>query len=119
MVFLDSIAHINETHHGVIVISGSHGGISAAKFVVELQNKPCCVFFNDAGDGKENAGTIAIKILESHHIACICYGHKSARIGDAVDGYENGLITRVNQQAIDKEIQLHMSVKLAVLKLMQ
>jgi hypothetical protein len=37
-----------------VVISDSHGGRSAAQFVIALSQKPSCVFFNDAGGRKKN-----------------------------------------------------------------
>jgi hypothetical protein len=49
---LDSIALIDSSHAGTIVVTGSHGGRSAAGFVVDVSKKPLAVFFNDAGGGK-------------------------------------------------------------------
>ena len=97
-----------------MVISGSHGGRSAAEFVIALPQKPRCVFFNDAGGGKDNAGKVALDILQAHGVPCACYSHLSARIGEAQDGYDNGLVSGVNELAKALGIELNMPVDEAV-----
>ena len=114
MFLLDSIALISNEQANTVVISGSHGGRSAAEFVLALSQKPICVFFNDAGGGKDDAGKVALKMLEAHNIPCACYSHMSAKIGDAQDGYANGVVSGVNSLAQALGIKLNMSVNLAV-----
>jgi hypothetical protein len=114
LFLLDSIAHISNAHANAIVISGSHGGKSAAEFVIALSQKPSCVFFNDAGGGKDNAGKVALEILQAHNIPCSCYSHLSARIGDAQDGYDNGVVSAMNELAQLKGVELNMPVKVAM-----
>jgi hypothetical protein len=114
LFLLDSIAHISQAHAHAVVISGSHGGRSAAEFVIALPQKPSCVFFNDAGGGKDNAGKVALEILQAHGVPCVCYCHLSARIGDAQDGYDNGRVSGLNALASSKGIEMDMSVKQAV-----
>ena len=97
-----------------MVISGSHGGRSAADFVIALSQKPSCVFFNDAGGGKDDAGKVALEILQANGVPCACYSHMSARIGNAQDGYDNGLVSGVNALAKDRGVELNMSVNEAV-----
>lgn len=97
-----------------MVVSGSHGGRSAAEFVIALSQKPSCVFFNDAGGGKDNAGTVALDILQAHNIPCACYSHLSARIGDARDGYDNGVVSALNPIALALGIDIGMPIQLAV-----
>ena len=114
LFLLDSIAHISNAHANAIVISGSHGGKSAAEFVIALSQKPSCVFFNDAGGGKDNAGKVALEILQAHNIPCACYSHLSARIGDAQDGHDNGIVCAMNELAQQKGFELNMPVKVAL-----
>jgi hypothetical protein len=117
LFLLDSIAHISQAHAHAVVISGSHGGRSAAEFVIALPQKPSCVFFNDAGGGKDNAGKVALDILQAHGVPCACYSHLSARIGDAQDGYDNGRVSGLNELALSKGIEMDMPVKQAVIVL--
>ena len=71
---------------------------------------PSCVFFNDAGGGKDNAGKVALDILQAHGVPCACYSHLSARIGDAQDGYDNGLVSGFNALAKALGIEMNMTV---------
>jgi len=114
LFLLDSIALISNEQANAIVISGSHGGRSAAEFVLALSQRPSCVFFNDAGGGKDDAGKVALAMLQTHGIPCVCYSHMSARIGEAQDGYDNGVVSGVNALAKALGIELNMPVDEAV-----
>ncbi len=94
IAILDSAAELAGAHAGRVVITGSHGGVSAARYALAARPRLC--FFNDAGEGKDGAGISALALLESHGLAAACYGHLSARIGDARDAFGNGKVTRVN-----------------------
>ena len=96
---LDSIALVTPDMSDAVIVTGSHGGSSAAGFVLAMSHKPFVVFFNDAGIGKDNAGIAALAMLQSQGICAAVYAHTSARIGDAQDGLDNGCITRVNHAA--------------------
>ena len=104
MVLLDSIALIDADSFDQVVVSGSHGGASAAQFVLDLGQSqgrwPQVVFYNDAGGGKDRAGIVALDMLGSVGLACATYSHESARIGDAQDGYDHGVLTHANAQAM-------------------
>jgi len=99
ITLLDSVALINSSHAGTIVVTGSHGGRSAAGFVVDVDKKPIAVFFNDAGGGKDNAGKVGLEMLQAIGVPAACYSHMSARIGDAQDGLDHGILTDVNELA--------------------
>ena len=114
LFLLDSIAHICNEQSNAVVISGSHGGRSAAGFVIALSQKPSCVFFNDAGGGKEDSGKVALEMLQAQGIPCVCYSHMSARIGDSKDGFDNGIVSGVNELARTLGIELNMQVQQAV-----
>jgi hypothetical protein len=81
---------------GGVVVCGSHGGRSAAHYVLALPVKPLAVFFNDAGIGKDGAGIVGLSMLQAANTIGATYSHESARIGEAADGLENGIISRVN-----------------------
>ena len=99
ITLLDSVALIYSSHAGTIVVTGSHGGRSAAGFVVDIDKKPIAVFFNDAGGGKDNAGKVGLEMLQAIGVPAACYSHMSARIGDAQDGLDHGILTDVNELA--------------------
>lgn len=99
LYLIDSITQITADMHGAVIISGSHGGVSSASYVVNAPKLPFAVFFNDAGVGKDAAGIQALKILEELGVMAFAYGHDSARIGQAQDGLDHGVITHVNAVA--------------------
>ncbi len=117
LVLLDSIAHIGAPCAGQVVVSGSHGGGSAAGFVLEQPAPPHAVFFNDAGVGKDGAGMVALSLLEPRGVACAVYSHLSARIGDAADGRDHGVITHLNAAAGAEGLAVGMAVRDALAKL--
>jgi len=114
ITLLDSIALIDSSNAGTIVVTGSHGGRSAAGFVVDVREKPLAVFFNDAGGGKDNAGKVGLDMLQAIGVAAACYSHMSARIGDAQDGLDNGVLTDLNDLAKQAEIKTEMEVSQAI-----
>lgn len=114
ITILDSIALINSSHAGTIVVTGSHGGRSAAGFVVDVKEKPLAVFFNDAGGGKDNAGKVGLDMLQAIGVPAACYSHMSARIGDAQDGLDHGILTDVNELAKFAGIEADMQVLEAI-----
>ena len=94
---LDSVTEGGPKQTGQIVVTGSHGGISAARYA--LQYKPFLVVFNDAGVGKDRAGLIGLELLEKAGIAAVAVAHTSARIGEAKSTFEEGVISHANAMA--------------------
>jgi hypothetical protein len=96
---IDSIAVVEPEMAGAIVVSGSHGGVSAARYVLAMPSKPHAVFYNDAGIGKDQAGIVGLAMLAQVDVIAAAYSHESARIGDAADGLDSGVVSRVNEPA--------------------
>ena len=94
---MDSITEAVGTCPGAIAVSGSHGGLSAARFALEA--RPFLVVFNDAGIGKDGAGIAALAWLVPHGIAAVAVAHHSARIGEALSTWTDGVISSVNAVA--------------------
>lgn len=94
---LDSITWVaaGDAHH--IVISGSHGGRSAGEYAVLFPLALCCI--NDAGVGKDRAGIVALDMLDQHGTPGAAYSHASARIGEARDAWDHGIVSHVNVAA--------------------
>ena len=58
--------------------------------------------FNDAGGGRKRCrGFTSLADLEREGIAAAAVSHNSARIGDALDAWENGVVCRVNALATE------------------
>lgn len=114
---LDTITSIDEHCADGIIVSGSHGGMSSTGFVLRAPVRPRAVFLNDAGVGRDNAGIVALELLEGIGVACGCYSHESARIGEARDGYERGVVTHLNPKARAAGLAIGMPVREAVARL--
>ena len=56
-------------------------------------------FFNDAGVGKDAAGIAALAMLQERGVAAGTVAHASARIGDARDCWEHGVLSHLNAHA--------------------
>jgi hypothetical protein len=97
VLLMDSITKVAADDAGAIVVSGSHGGTSSAEFALEVPLK--LVFFNDAGVGKDAAGIAALAMLQARDVAAGTVAHTSARIGDARDMWEHGVISHLNAHA--------------------
>ena len=102
VVVQDSISLIGPDDAGAIIISGSHGGAISGAFAA--QHRPALVIFNDAGIGKKEAGVAALTDLERMGVPGAAISHLSARIGDAADAWENGIVSRANRPATEAGI---------------
>ncbi len=94
---LDSITEIQTGDVGCLAVSGSHGGMSSARFAAAVG--PLLSVFNDAGGGKDNAGLVALDFLQSLGMAACTVAHTSARIGDAASTLEDGMVSHTNPLA--------------------
>jgi len=97
VVLLDSVAQVAPDHAGRVVVTGSHGGASAARYASAIAAR--LYVFNDAGVGKDEAGIAALALLEAQGVAAVTVSHVSARIGEARDAWECGVISHLNAAA--------------------
>jgi hypothetical protein len=97
VVVLDSVTEVAVEHSGLCVVTGSHGGVSAAQYAQRVAAR--VYVFNDAGVGKDRAGIAALALLDTKGTAAVAVSHESARIGDARDTWASGLISAVNVAA--------------------
>lgn len=104
LVLLDSVANVGRDHHDALVVTGSHGGDSAARFALAV--RAWCDVFNDAGGGKDGAGTSGLALLGEHGQAAVTVAHTSARIGEAADSWASGVISAVNAPAAALGLQV-------------
>lgn len=97
VLLMDSISQLGPQHEDAVIVSGSHGGVSAAGFA--LSHRVALVVFNDAGVGKDGAGIAALRMLQARGTAAATVSHASARIGEAADTWANGVVSHVNEAA--------------------
>lgn len=99
---VDSISELQAQDAGCIAVSGSHGGVSAARYALAV--RPLLCVFNDAGVGRDRAGVAALDLLAQHGLAACAVSHLSARIGDAASTLHDGIISHANAPAMRRGI---------------
>lgn len=117
ILLLDSITEIKPEDAGRVLVAASHAGISAVQYAFGFA--PLCCFFNNAGVGKEAAGIAGLATLNAQGIAAAAYGHDTARIGDALDAWANGILTHVNDLAKARGLKPGQSVRQAAALLLR
>ena len=109
---VDSITQLGPQDQGCIAVSGSHGGMSSARYA--LAARPLLSVFNDAGGGLDNAGLAALDFLQTHSLAACTVAHHNARIGEANSTLTSGLVNHLNASALALGIQSGWSCQQAV-----
>ena len=94
---VDSITELKVHDSGCIAVSGSHGGLSSARY--ELAARPLLSVFNDAGSGVDNAELAALNYLQSQGLAACVVVHTSALIGEARSTLTTGVVSSINGAA--------------------
>jgi hypothetical protein len=67
------------------------------------------IILHDAGVGRDGAGIGSLALLEQHGIAAAAVSYLSARIGDAADMMQRGLISHANRPAAECGVNPGMS----------
>ncbi len=109
LIVVDSITQAVGGVAGAVIVCGSHGGISSARYALEAA--PSAVVFNDAGVGRDDAGIAALAVLQRAGIAACTVAHTSARIGDASSTLQDGTLSHCNACAIDLRARAGMPCK--------
>jgi Na+/phosphate symporter len=97
LALIDSITQLTPQDLGCIAMSGSHGGISSARFAADA--RPLLSVFNDAGVGKDHAGVAGLAWLQTQGLAACAVAHTSACIGVAQSTLDHGIISHANARA--------------------
>jgi hypothetical protein len=116
VILMDSISHVDANDAGHIVVSASHGGASSGEYAIG--HRLAAVFFNDAGVGKDGAGIAALGMLERVQVAAGTVSHLSARIGDAEDTWQHGVLSHLNAPALESGLKKGERLKDAVGRLL-
>lgn len=95
---VDSITELGSFDQGCIAVSGSHGGLSSARYA--LVAKAWLTVFNDAGVGRDGAGIAALACLQQQGLAACTVAHTSACIGQAESTWQHGVVSHCNTAAL-------------------
>lgn len=114
IVCVDSVSLVRDEDAGCIVLSGSHGGVVSGQRHLAIRVPAAAAFYNDAGIGKDEAGISRLPVLDERGIAAATVSAASARIGDGLSTYENGIVSRANVCAARFGIVTGMTAREAV-----
>ena len=95
---VDSITELGPEDAGCLAVSGSHGGLSSARYA--LAARPWLSVFNDAGVGKDRAGIAGLRLLQEAGLAALAVAHESACIGQADSTLRDGVVSHLNEAAL-------------------
>ena len=99
-IFLaDSVTYFTDLQPDDVIVCGSHGGETAALFGAASGAKG--LILNDAGVGKEGAGTSGLAAVEAFGVAAATVDYRRSRIGNGKDTWQAGIISRCNRLALD------------------
>lgn len=94
IILADSVTKPTEAWIGSVLVSASHGGVYAAYCAAKAGVR--AMILNDAGRGKDDAGIGGAAWCEALGLAYAAIDTMSARIGNAEDMAERGVISTVN-----------------------
>jgi hypothetical protein len=95
---VDSITELGPQDAGCVAVSGSHGGLSSARYAQAA--RPWLSVFNDAGVGKDEAGIAGLTALQQAGLAALAVSHLSACIGQADSTLRDGVVSYLNAAAL-------------------
>jgi hypothetical protein len=97
VVCADTVTRLDRRHAGCVLVTGSHGGLIAARYAAAARVR--ATIFNDAGVGLDDAGIAGLAWLDLQGVPAAAVSHSTARIADAADSLENGLVSHANAAA--------------------
>jgi len=95
---MDSLSLIEPLDAGCVVVTGSHGARLAGETESYVPTDVAGAVFNDAGGGKEDAGTTRLPMLADHDVPAATVDATTARIGDGRSTWD-GELSAVNAPA--------------------
>lgn len=112
-----STSRIQGTHRDEVFCVASHGGKTMALYALRIQ--PRALICNDAGRGLDDSGIAGLALLDDASVPGATVGTASARIGDPLSTYYDGVISYENVHAHTCGVRVGMSCTEAVDVLLQ
>lgn len=99
LVLIDSAASVQPEDAGRIIVTGSHGALVGGNPAMALRVEGYAAAYNDAGGGLGGCGFTRLPALDARGIIGVTVAADSARIGEALSTYLDGIISAVNDTA--------------------
>lgn len=99
---LDSNGLVEPGDAGHVIVTGSHGGLLGGRPETAVKAPVLAALYNNAGIGIDAAGISRLPALQDRGIAGACVAAASARIGDAMSTWHDGVISALNPLAASR-----------------
>lgn len=116
---LDSNGLVEPGDAGHVVVTGSHGGLLGGRPETAVKAQVLAALYNDAGIGIDAAGISRLPALDARGIAGGCVAADSARIGDAMSTWNEGVISALNPLAASRGGRIGQSAREFVAALLE
>jgi hypothetical protein len=113
---LPVLKEVQQTHPNSVFVQGSHAGQTLTPQIIRLQLRG--VITNDAGRGLDDSGIAAFRPLKDAGISAAAVGTMSARIGDTMITWNDGVISCMNAVAESRGVKPGMTAKEAARKML-
>lgn len=111
VVLIDSNSLVTAQDCNAIVVTGSHGGLLGGDPATAIKQQVFAAVYNDAGVGIDRAGISRLPALDQRGIAGAAVDAWSARIGDGMSTYQDGVVSFINVTAGAYGARVGMTVK--------
>ena len=113
-IMVDSASMVLPEDAGQVVLTGSHGGLIGNNPKAAIKAPVFAAIYNDAGMGFEDWGVTRLPALEDQGIGGITLDCISCRIGDAASAYATGVVSCVNNRAMELGVRVGMTAQKTV-----
>lgn len=117
IIAADSIRFATRDDQMNVVCVGSHGGITAGEYALEI--KPRGFISSDGGGGRDESGRVALKMLEAQGIPAATVAAVSAFIGDGHSTYADGIVSAANVGAVHAGVFVGMRARDAARRMLE
>jgi hypothetical protein len=101
-----SFSRVTRAHPNDVFCVASHGAKTMALYALPV--RPRGLICNDGGRGLGDSGIEGLTEMARHGLAAIAVSSESARIGDALSTYHDGIISSANEPARAKGVTIGM-----------
>jgi hypothetical protein len=101
-----SFARVTQAHPDDVFCVASHGAKTMALYALPI--RPKGLICNDGGRGLNDSGTEGLAEMARHGLAAVAVSSASARIGDALSTYHDGIVSTANEPARARSVTIGM-----------
>jgi uncharacterized protein YunC (DUF1805 family) len=109
IVATGSVSFITPDNTGDVICAGSHFGVTSSAYSCRFNLRG--VICNDGGIAKDKSGIAGLDVAERKGIPAAAVATDSARIGDGMSTYHDGIISALNKPAKRLGIGIGMKAK--------